>query len=305
MTYTVSLDNFAGPMDLLLYLIKQEEVAIHDIRISTICDRYFEYMKSLKTLDVDLASEFLVMASTLMLIKSRSLLPIEEEVDLDEELDPEDELIQQLLEYKKFKIASRDLQEMASERALIYPYLPPKLRRDEEEIELDDVDLMDLLKAFAALMNATGLDRRPRLIADERPLREYIEDVFRILLAKKTVSFRGLFEDQTQREDIIGRFLALLELSRRGRIQTVQIGSFDDIEISLVDERELTSEEIELMEAELSAPIEEIGSVEIDAEPELDADDEKDGMGAVEPSHLDETPPARETEWPGVASEVP
>lgn len=269
MSYTVHLDNFNGPLDLLLYLIKQEEVEIHEVPIKVICDRYFEYLKNLESLDIDVSSEFLVMAATLMLIKSRALLPTEEAVDLEEELDPEDELIQQLLEYKRFKMASRDLREMSEERKLIFPHVPPKREKDkDEEIELEDLDLWDLVKAFATLLRETGLDRQPRLIHDEKPLRAYISEVFESLRHRKTVTFSGLFEGAKDRGTVVGRFVALLELARRKRIRVVQVGSYDEIDVELVDDRDLTEEEFEVMEADQLPPApemkEELGSTEVE-----------------------------------------
>lgn len=253
MTYTVSLENFSGPLDLLLHLIREEEVEINEIPITVICDRYLEYLRNLKELDVDVASEFLVVAATLMLIKSRSLLPRDEEIDLDEELDPEDELIQQLLEYKQFKMASRDLEEMAGDRAQRFPFTPPKVTV-EQEIELEEIDLWDLVRAFATMLQETGLDRQPRLLKDERPLREYIEDVFRVVRTRKSVTFMGLFEGPKDRETVLGRFLALLELVRRKLVRSAQSSSFDEIMIVLEDDRDLSLEEIESMEAEMLAP---------------------------------------------------
>lgn len=251
MTYTVALDNFSGPMDLLLHLVKQEEVEINEIPLAVICDRYLAAIREMQQLDVDVASEFLVMASTLMLIKSRTLLPIEDEVDLEEELNPEDELIQQLLEYKRFKMASRDLKDLAQERALIYPYRPPKQAKDEGDIELEEVDLMDLVKAFAVILTETGFTRMPRLLKTEKPLREFIDEVFSILRERKTVNFAGLFEGSKDRGTVIGRFLAILELARRGRIRALQVGSFDEIEVSLKDDRDFTLEEFDEIDVEM------------------------------------------------------
>ncbi|MFH0943792.1 MAG: segregation/condensation protein A [Planctomycetota bacterium] len=254
MTYTVSLENFSGPLDLLLYLVKQEEVEIHEIPISVVCDRYLEYLTNLENLDVDLASEFLVMASTLMLIKSRSLLPAGEEIDLEEELDPEDELIQQLLEYKQFKMASRDLEQLAAWRSQVFPYTAPRLPEEETEVELEEIDLWDLVRAFATMLQETGIQRAPRVIVDEKPLREYIEEVFGSVRTRGRITFLGLFEGQRDRTTVIGRFLALLELIKRKLVRSEQAGSFDSIEIVLQDDRDLSLDEILNMEAELLAP---------------------------------------------------
>jgi segregation and condensation protein A len=254
MEYTVQLDNFAGPLDLLLYLIKQEEVAIHDISLGAICNKYLAHVRAMKDLDVNVSAEFLVVAATLMLIKSRSLLPREDEVDLDEELDPEDELIQQLLEYKKFKMATRDLSEMADLRSRIFPYLPPPTERGEREIPLEDLDVYDLVRAFARILKETKLDHTPRLLRDEKPLRVFVEEVFSRLRDARKMRFVELFDDTHERETVIGRFIALLELTRRGRIRIAQPGSYDEIEIEVLDDRDLSEQEYEVMEAEMTAP---------------------------------------------------
>jgi len=274
MTHTVSLDNFAGPLDLLLHLIQQEEVEIHEIPIAVICDRFLESLQHLENLDVDVASEFLVMASTLMLIKSRKLLPAEEEVDLEEELDPEDELIQQLLEYKQFKMASRDLETLAQDRARIFPYTAPKLPEAEPEIELEELDLWDLVRAFATMLQETNIGRAPRVVTNEKPLREYLEEVFQLVRERKTVTFLSLFEGLRDRGTVIGRFLALLELIKGQLVRSVQVGSFDQIEIVLADDRDLSATEILDMEAELLAPASE---EELEFLDQLDKNELEDG----------------------------
>jgi segregation and condensation protein A len=273
MDYKVSLDNFSGPLDLLLHLVKEEEVEIHEIPITTICDRYLEYLKALEVLDVDVAADFLVMATTLMLIKSRSLLPSDaEEVDLEEELDPQDELIQQLLEYKRFKMAARDLSDRALVRGRIVPFHPPE-RDVDREIPLEEIDLWDLVRAFSALLRETGLDRgAPRHIHDEKPLREYIDEVFSTLRLRRRLMFEELFEGSRKIETVIGRFLALLELARRGRLRARQSSSFDRIELELLDDRELSDDEILAAEADNRPVISQDGPSADDVEREILAD---------------------------------
>jgi len=285
MTYTVALDNFSGPLDLLLHLVKQEEVEINEIPLSVICAKYLDAIRELQELDVDVAGEFLVMASTLMLIKSRTLLPIEDEVDLEEELNPEDELIQQLLEYKRFKMASRDLKDLAAERSLIYPFRPPKQPAQEREFDLEDLDVIDLCKAFAVILRDTGFTRGPRLVETEKPLREFIDDVFKILLTKRTVPFSGLFEDAKDKETVIGRFLALLELARRGRIAAVQLGSYDEIDITLKDDRELSLSDFDEIEADADSAF--------DEEREM-VEHALNEAGVTEPPETESPPPALE-----------
>jgi len=275
MEYTVSIDNFNGPMDLLLYLIKQEEMEIHEIPISTICSRYLDYIKALEFLDVDITSEFLVMAATLMLIKSRSLLPKEDAVDIEEELDPEDELIQQLLEYKQYKVASRDLSEMAELRSRVFPFDPPKPDKGEQEIELEDIDLWDLVKAFGNLMQETGLHKLPKALKDEKSLRAYIGEVFEIVRSQGKVQFRALFDGAASRVTIVGRFIALLELVRRKKVGISQERFEDQIEIEIQDDRDLSAEEIDVMEADMEA--------EVDAvEDDLPGAEARDGSSMAE-----------------------
>jgi segregation and condensation protein A len=258
MDYTVKLDNFSGPLDLLLYLIKQDELEIHEISLSHVCDKYLEHIRSMKDLDVNVSAEFLVVAATLMVIKSRSLLPQEQEIDIDEELDPEDELIQQLLEYKKFKAASRDLVEMADLRSRIYPYVPPRASDSDAELPLEDIDLVDLVRAFAKLLSETRLDRLPRLLRNDKPIREYIEEVFAQLLTERSTYFYDLFRDTRDRDTVIGRFIALLELAKRGRVAIVQDGSYDTIRIELTNDSALSETEMDQMESDVAAsPIQE------------------------------------------------
>ncbi len=254
MEYTVQLENFSGPLDLLLYLIKQEELEIHQISLTSVCDKYLAHIRTMKDLDVNVSAEFLVVAATLMVIKSRALLPHEEEVDLDEELDPEDELIQQLLEYKKFKMASRDLVEMADLRSRVFPFIPPRAEKSDEEIPLEDIDVIDLVRAFAKILSETRLDRMPRLIRSEKALREYIEEVFTILKRERKLKFVDLFADTRSRETVIGRFVAILELAKRGRLKVVQGTCYDAIELEIGDDRELSETEMLAMESDLAAP---------------------------------------------------
>lgn len=307
MEYTVKLENFSGPMDLLLYLIKQEELEIHEISLAAVCDKYLEHIRSMKDLDVNVSAEFLVVAATLMVIKSRSLLPHDEALDLDEELDPEDELIQQLLEYKKFKAASRDLVEMADLRSRIYPYLPPRLEGRDDEVPLEDIDLIDLVRAFAKLLSETRLDRMPRLIRNDKPIREYIEEVFSILLGKRRVAFYDLFVDSRDRDTVVGRFIALLELAKRGRIALSQSGSYDTIEIELVSDRELSQSDLDQMEADMTAPppeIEHDDAVTTSQEPLRDEGEVDDEYGSLDAGATSDTLEPSVTP-PDAANETP
>ena len=162
--YRVNLDIFAGPLDLLLYLVRREEVDIYDIPIAKITDQYICYIEMFKSLDIDLAGDFLVMAATLMQIKSAMLLPKAEpdQIEADDLADPRTELIRQLLEYKKFKDAANLLNDAADRHKERFPRpdsIIESLNPDTEpQIDIDQVSIWDLLEAFASLVEATGAD---------------------------------------------------------------------------------------------------------------------------------------------------
>jgi segregation and condensation protein A len=203
--YRVDLDIFAGPLDLLLYLVRKEEVDIYDIPIAKITDQYIRYIEMLKSLDIDLAGDFLVMAATLMQIKSAMLLPKAEpeQMQADDLSDPRAELIRQLLEYKKFKDASNLLSEAAAsqrERFARPDSVIECINPDPEpQIDIDNVSIWDLLESFASLMQATGADRAIRHIKDDTPI-----DLYQIEILHRLHN----------RVVMIGLFLGLLELIR-------------------------------------------------------------------------------------------
>jgi len=218
--YRVNLDIFAGPLDLLLYLVRKEEVDIYDIPIAKITDQYLRYIEMLQNLDVDLAADFLVMASTLMQIKSAMLLPKTEAEQLaPEDLnDPRTELIRQLLEYKKFKDAANLLEAAADKQSekfsrpdTIIEQLKPTA---EPELDLEQISIWDLLEAFDALMSATGGMVNLKHIKDDTPIDFYQVQILQRLQKEGPMSFERIFESQTNRIVLVGMFLALLELIR-------------------------------------------------------------------------------------------
>ena len=221
------LENFAGPLDLLLYLVQKEEVDIRDVSLVRICDQYMDYLRGCENRNIDLAGEFFVMAATLMSIKARSLLP-QEEVDLARELDPEAELLQQLLEYRQFKEASRFLDEQEHARKFIHPSNPAI---SDAGIPLEEVDLLDLVGAFREVLRETGLDRADpsNLIRAERPVSAYIQDMLERLRETPRMSFLEVFRPSATRLDLIGFFLAILELIRFRVITAAQPEAFGEI----------------------------------------------------------------------------
>ena len=235
--YKVKLEVFEGPLDLLLYLIKRDEIDIYDIPIEHITKQYLEFMDMFKMLDLDIAGEFVVMAANLIYLKSRSLLPVsvqppEEEAD---EEDPRWELVRQLLEYKKFKEAAAHLHDRETAREGVFPRLAVGA---EEPVErpLGDVSVFDLINAFNKILK--------RLDDKKEDLREIFEENFTVsdkidLILKITapgfaMKFTELFSGAASRSEIVITFLALLELIRLKQLRCLQSEAFGEIEVSRV-----------------------------------------------------------------------
>ena len=217
--YRVNLDVFAGPLDLLLYLIRKEEVDIYDIPISRITEQYIRYVDMLKSLDIDLAGGFLVMAATLMQIKSAMLLPkAPDEFDDEDFSDPRAELIRQLLEYKKFKDAANLLADAAEEQKMRFSRpdsIIEQLKPDAEPgIDIDQASVWDLLEAFDSIMEATGSAVDISHISDETPIDLYQIEILHRLQTEGPLRFEKIFDSKPNRLVMVGLFLALLELIR-------------------------------------------------------------------------------------------
>ena len=247
--FTVRLERvFSGPMDLLLHLVREQEVEIHDIEINRVIHGYLEYLRALRDLDIELAGEFLVMAATLMSIKSRSLLP-HEEVDLEEELDPRDELIQRLIEYRRFKEASDDLGMRYEMRARQHPRgdTGNEPAPDEPALDLGELTAWDLLSAFSRLMRETLANRPHRIAPERRPLRFYVAELAQRIHSLREASLRELFvkvDERPTRESLIGSFCALLELVKLGLVSVAQEKKQGDIQIRLKPEHEVDIESV-------------------------------------------------------------
>lgn len=242
--YTVRLEQlFQGPMDLLLHLVREQEVEIHEVEISKVIEGYLQYLDALRDMDIEVASEFLVIAATLMSIKSRSLLP-REEVDLDEELDPKDELIQRLLEYRRFREVSDGLDDRQRERERLFergshPELREAKKDEERTLDLGELTAWDLLGAFSRLMRETLANRPHRIAGDPRPLRFYVRSLAATVRSAGQISLRGLMESidpEPTKETMVGAFCALLELIKLGVVTAVQPERVDEIEVRITDE---------------------------------------------------------------------
>ncbi|MBU0605793.1 MAG: segregation/condensation protein A [Candidatus Omnitrophica bacterium] len=235
MTYKVKLEVFEGPLDLLLYLIKKEEVDIYDIPIAKITDQYLEYMELMQLLDLTIAGEFLVMAATLMHIKSKLLLPPDEtEVESEEELDPRAELVKRLLEYKKFKEAAAELAQKESHQKHFYARVGSGINMDElpaAKDEFFEASLFDLITAFTKVLRDIPKEMFHEIIKDEFTVSEKIHDVLHMLVDNRKVMFTDLFKAAKNKAEIITTFLAILELIKIREISIIQHAHFGEIEI--------------------------------------------------------------------------
>ena len=235
MTYKVQLPVFEGPLDLLLHLIKKEELDIYDIPISKITDQYLEYLKVLEMLDLEIAGEFILMAATLMHIKTKMLLPVDEtEEKALEEADPREELVKKLLEYKTFKEAAGELKEMHLRQKDIFTRSPgiqnTRLQAKEEEDGFE-ASLFDLITAFTKVLKEIPRTTFHQVIKDEFTVSDKIHDILHALVAKPAILFHDLFKGVKNKGEIVAIFLALLELVKLKEVLVKQSGPFKEIEV--------------------------------------------------------------------------
>ncbi|MDM8005818.1 MAG: segregation/condensation protein A [Phycisphaerae bacterium] len=241
--YRVQLDTYSGPLDLLLYLIRREEVDIYDIPISRILDQYIQHVQVLEVMDPDGVGDFLVMAATLMEIKSRLLLPKPPpEVGDEDLLDPRADLVRQLLAYRAFRDAAGLLGKRADEHAKRFGR--PKLRlpsEGENDVDIEDVQIWDLLTAFNKLLASVGVRRGVHeVIYDDTPVTLHAADIQdRLQREGPSMPFEKIFEGRT-RSEMIGLFLALLELIRQDRVRIEQTEIFGPIFVHLIDATPIT-----------------------------------------------------------------
>ena len=234
--YRVELEIYNGPLDLLLYLIRREEVDIHDIPIARIAKQYIEYVEMLHEVDPNIAGDFLVLAATLMEIKTRMLLPtVEDESEQSDQLtvDPRSELVRQLLEYKAFKDASTELEEYRSTQDKKFPRIPVKIEEDtEKSVELEDVQIWDLFDAFSKVMDSIGhFASDHEVIYDDTPIETHQTDILERIKGVGKMKFSEIFAGSQTRSQVVGMFLAILELVRQQKVYAVQGENFDEIMI--------------------------------------------------------------------------
>jgi len=249
--YKVELEEFSGPLDLLLYLIRQEEVDITGIPIARITDQYLAHLEVLQLIDMDLAGEFLLMAATLMEIKSRMLLPKPELEEEDEE-DPRADLIRQLLEYKRFKDAARRLAGRADEQALKFARgraailgLPEPEPQDDLPIDIGELTVWDLVAAFRTILQQTSVRDVTRQISlDDKPLTDYCNDLLDKVRGRPIALFTEAFDPGADRMALISTFLALLELMKRRRLRAEQGARAGEIRLVILDDSPVTAAEL-------------------------------------------------------------
>lgn len=232
MAYSVHLENFEGPLDLLLYFIQRDKIDIYDIPIAHIAGEYLEYLGMIKTLKPAVAGEFVVLAASLMRIKAKMLLPRTD--DEGEELidDPRQELVDQLLNYQRFKSAAVELGELAQVRGDYYPVAgmePPVSNGDVIGEYLRDVSLFDLMSVFREVLGRMPSTEPLRLVTEPIKLDDQISVIRRALDAEGRVSFKEILLKAADRHEVVVTFLALLEMVKRHQIMMLQAEPFGDI----------------------------------------------------------------------------
>jgi segregation and condensation protein A len=247
--YKVELEVFEGPLDLLLYLIKKDEVDIYNIPIERITTQYMEYLNLMRMLDLNIAGEFIVMAATLMMIKSRMLLPVEERPEMQEEEEGEDprwDLVRRLVEYKKFKDAALHLQEkeILQENIFSLGRDGVALGPDDHSTVLQDVSLFDLIAAFNDVLKKAKPEEIGEILAERFTVADKIAAVLCMVSTGKSVSFSELFGETATRHEIVCTFLALLELIRLRQVSVLQKEHFGEITINRAENADEPAPEV-------------------------------------------------------------
>jgi segregation and condensation protein A len=234
--YNIKLEKFEGPLELLLHLIKQNELDIYDIPISIITNQYLEYIKLMKELNLEIAGEFLVMASTLLQIKSQMLLPTPiSEDSIAEEEDPRAELIRRLLEYQKYKDAADMLDKVdQTGRDLFSCKLKePELESDQVLEEIFEVEIFELIEAFRSVLSRIPAESFHEIRTESISITDRINRILSLLVERESIRFEEIFTTDRSREDIIANFLAILELCKRKMVKIIQWELFADIWITV------------------------------------------------------------------------
>jgi segregation and condensation protein A len=232
--FKTNLSIYQGPIDLLLYLVRKNELDIREIPMSLVLEQYLDYLVILEEIDVNAAGDFLAFASMLIEIKSFEVLPGEESIE-EEINDPRKELVQQLLEYKKFCDAANNLQVRSERWQLRFPRLandlPPRPRNMAEE-PIQEVELWDIVSAFGRILRENSPKAKHEVIYDETPISTYMTRIYTRLKSEERITFRQLFVPGQHKTSMVGVFLASLELIRHEYANVFQDGSFGEIELT-------------------------------------------------------------------------
>lgn len=231
MPYAIKLDNFEGPLDLLLHLIKKHEMDIYDIPIAVITDQYLATLDAMKSLNLDVAGEFLVVAATLIHIKSKMLLPFnEEEEGDDEEVDPRAELVRRLLEYQKYKEAALTIDQLPTlSRDVFVRGTPAVEPAGDEEPEFESVGLFDLVEAFRRLLKEHPEMNFHDVSAETLSVADKINGILDLLKGRESLNFADIFADNPNRQEVVVSFLAMLELVKLRLVRLMQNVRFGPI----------------------------------------------------------------------------
>ncbi len=232
--YKVKLEIFEGPLDLLLYLIKQDEIDIHEISLERITNQYLEYLQVFKELNINIAGEFIVMAANLIYLKSRSLLPVDQQPpDEDaEEDDPRWDLIRQLIEYKKFKEAAVELHTRALEQERMFARTGVELSFETAPLPLGEVGIFQLINALQTVIKRIEAKGNIQEIFGEHfTVSDKIESILQRVAGGKSIKFSELFGEMPSRVEVVVTFLALLELIRLKQVVAIQVTPFEEIEV--------------------------------------------------------------------------
>lgn len=233
MEYKIMIDEFEGPMDLLLHLIKKEDIDIFDIEIETITKQYLDYLHAMEELDLDIASEYLTMAAELIEIKSSQLLPKPEVLDDEYEEDPREKLIQRLIEYKRYKEVTGELRNLETIRKQYYTKEVSDMRKyvdTNNNVSFGNVSLDDLTRAFQQFIKRKELEKplNTKITKKEYSVGDRSREIKQLLKKQKKVSFEELFEVLTK-EYVVVTFLSILDLARKGDAKIVQEDNFAEI----------------------------------------------------------------------------
>jgi segregation and condensation protein A len=237
MDFQVELDIYRGPLDLLLYLVRKHELEVTDIPVAAVTDQFLKYVAVLEELDVNAAADFLDLASTLIEIKSRLLLPHEEEIAIEAE-DSRPELVQRLLEFKRFRDAAALLDERSRQWQERYPRHAADvidLRINPADQPIHGVELWDLVSALARVLRERANQHDPlaTVVYDETPVHVFMERIYVRIVAEHRLEFSRLFTEATHRSTLVGMFLAVLELMRHRHVKASQGAPFGEIWMEL------------------------------------------------------------------------